>query len=266
VRLLHGRLFTDADNAQHPPVMIVSATTARHLFGEDNPLGQLMRIPRFRYNLTNGTDASVIGVVADVKYAGLDAAAGDQVYMPLAQMPWVATFLAVRMENDAGIAPTVRRVVASVDPMVAVSVVTPLVDRMSTAAAPARFRTSLTATFAAIGLMIAAIGLYGLVSYSVSQRTSEIGIRMALGADSRTVVTFIMREGVAIAAMGASIGIPTAYATTRSFSALLYGVRPADPFTYVTTTIALVAVALAASYVPARRAAAVDPLAALRAE
>src|SRR2546422_2248853 len=112
VRLLHGRLFTEADDAQHPSVMIVSATTARHLFGDTNPLGQTMDIPKFRYKLANGTDATVIGVVADVKYEGIDVAAGDQVYMPLAQMPWLATFLAVRTDDSGSIAPTLRRIVA----------------------------------------------------------------------------------------------------------------------------------------------------------
>jgi putative ABC transport system permease protein len=175
VRLLHGRLFTEADDAQHPSVMIVSATTARHLFGDTNPLGQTMDIPKFRYKLANGTDATVIGVVADVKYEGIDVAAGDQVYMPLAQMPWLATFLAVRTDDSASIAPTLRRIVASVDPTVAVSSVRSLPEILSAATAPARFRTVLTGVFALIAVAIASMGLYGIVSYSVSQRTSEIG-------------------------------------------------------------------------------------------
>jgi putative ABC transport system permease protein len=266
VRLLQGRLFTEADDAQHPPVMIISATTARHLFGEGNPLGETMGIPKFRYKLVNGTEATVIGVVADVKYEGMDAAAGDQVYMPLAQMPWLATFLAVRMDANGSIAPTLRKIVASIDPTVAVSSVKPLDEIVSTATAPARFRTVLAATFALIGIAIASIGLYGIVSYSVWQRTSEIGVRMALGADSGKVIVFVLREAVAIAVAGVVIGIPTAYAASRSLSALLFGVKPTDIFTYVSSTIGIVVIALAASYVPARRAARVDPIIALRAE
>jgi len=266
VRLLQGRLFTEADDAQHPPVMIISATTARHLFGEGNPLGETMGIPKFRYKLVNGTEATVIGVVADVKYEGMDVAAGDQVYMPLAQMPWLATFLAVRMDTSGSIAPTLRRIVASIDPTVAVSSVKPLDEIISTATAPARFRTVLAATFALIGIAIASIGLYGIVSYSVWQRTSEIGVRMALGADSGKVIVFVLREAIAIAVAGVAIGIPTAYAASRSLSALLFGVKPTDMFTYMSATIGIVVVAVAASYVPARRAARVDPIIALRAE
>ena len=266
VRLVQGRLFTEADDARHPPVMIVSAATARHLFGDETPLGQTMTIPKFRYQLATGTEATIVGVIADVKYEGLDVAAGDQVYMPLAQMPWLATFLAVRTDNDATIVPAVRRIVASVDPAIAVSSVTSLDDRISAAAAPARFRTALSATFAVIGLVIASLGLYGLVSYSVSQRTSEIGVRVALGADWQSIVTLVMREGITMAAAGALIGMPAAYAVSRSFAGLLYGVTPTDVFTYVATTMTLIGVALVASYVPASRAASVDPVVTLRSE
>jgi putative ABC transport system permease protein len=159
-----------------------------------------------------------------------------------------------------------RKIVASSDPTVAVSSVKPLDEIVSTATAPARFRTVLAATFALIGIAIASIGLYGIVSYSVWQRTSEIGVRMALGADSGKVIVFVLREAVAIAVAGVVIGIPTAYAASRSLSALLFGVKPTDIFTYVSSTIGIVVIALAASYVPARRAARVDPIIALRAE
>ena len=137
---------------------------------------------------------------------------------------------------------------------------------IDTATAPARFRTILIAAFALIGLAIASIGLYGIVAYSVSQRTAEIGIRVALGAGTSNVMSLVLREGVAIAAAGVAIGLPTAYATSRMFAALLFGVKPNDLFTYVASALGLIAVALAASYAPARRAARVDPIVALRAE
>jgi len=266
IRLIEGRLFTNADDSGHPPVMIVSATTARHLFGDADPIGQTMAIPKFRYKLANGTDATVVGVVADVKYSGIDAAAGDQVYIPFAQMPWVSTFLAVRVDTDAGIAPTLRRAVASVDSTVAVSTITPLTGILATAIAPARFLTTLLVALALLGLTIASIGLYGIIAYSVSQRTGEFGVRVALGASMRDVAALVVREGTLIAAAGVAIGIPAAYATSRTFAAMLFGVKPTDPFTYAASAIALIVVALVASYGPARHAARVDPIVALRAE
>ena len=265
IRLLKGRFFSGADDAQHPAVIIVGATTAQRLFGDADPLGQTMAIPKFRYRLTT-QDATVIGVVADVKYSGMDAAPGDQVYWSLQQAPWLSTFLTVRTDADINLAATLRQIVASVDPTIAVSTIKPLDGIISTTAAPARFRTVLIAAFAFMGLTIAAIGLYGIIAYSVSQRTAELGVRMALGAGTPEVISLVMREGLAIAVAGVVVGLPAAYATSRTFAALLFGVGPTDAPTYAAAAIALLLIALAASYVPARRASRVDPLVALRAE
>jgi putative ABC transport system permease protein len=201
-----------------------------------------------------------------VKYSGIDATAGDQVYWSMAQAPWLSVFLTIRTAGDENVASELRQVVASVDPTVAVSSIKTLDGVIATATAPARFRTTLVASFALIGLAIASIGLYGIIAYSVSQRTAEIGVRVALGADSRDVMSLVLREGLAIAAAGAAIGLPMAYVTSRTFAALLFGVKPTDPFTYVASALGLIAVAIAASYAPARRAARVDPIVALRAE
>jgi putative ABC transport system permease protein len=266
IRLLKGRFFTTADDPQHPPVVIVSATTARHLFGTGDPIGQTFNVPKFQYSLYNGKEATVVGIVSDVKYSGIDATAGDQVYWSMAQAPWLSVFLTIRTAGDENVASELRQVVASVDPTVAVSSIKTLDGVIATATAPARFRTTLVASFALIGLAIASIGLYGIIAYSVSQRTAEIGVRVALGADSRDVMSLVLREGLAIAAAGAAIGLPMAYVTSRTFAALLFGVKPTDPFTYVASALGLIAVAIAASYAPARRAARVDPIVALRAE
>ena len=247
-------------------VIIVSATTARHLFGSDDPIGQTFTVPKFQYRLGTGKDATVVGIVSDVKYSGIDATAGDQVYWSMAQAPWLSTFLTIRTRGDVNIVSELRQVVASVDPTVSVSSIKPLDGIIATATAPARFRTSLVAAFALIGLAIASIGLYGIVAYSVSQRTVEIGVRVALGADRRHVMSLVMRESVAIAAAGVAIGLPAAYMMSRTFAALLFGVKPTDLFTYVVSAAGLIAVALAASYAPARRAARVDPIVALRTE
>ncbi|MGH9140015.1 MAG: ABC transporter permease, partial [Vicinamibacterales bacterium] len=266
IRLLKGRLFTTADDPEHPPVVIVSATTAQHLFGTDDPIGRTFSVPKFPYKLFTGSEATVVGVVSNVKYSGIDATAGDQVYWSMAQAPWLSTFLTIRTAGDVEIASALRQVVASVDPTVAVSSIKPLDSIIATATAPARFRTLLIVAFALVGLAIAAIGLYGLVAYSVSQRTAEIGVRVALGAGPGDVVALVLREGFAIAAAGVAIGLPAAYATSRTFAALLFGVKPTDLFTYVASAAGLMAVALAASLAPARRAARVDPIVALRAE
>jgi ABC-type antimicrobial peptide transport system permease subunit len=260
---LKGRFFTAADGAQHPPVIIVSAMTAQRLFGDADPLGQPMGIPKYQYRLTTAQDATVVGVVADVKYSGIDAAPGDQVYWSLPQAPWLSTFLTVRTATDVNLASTLRQLVASVDPTIAVSSITPLDAIISTATAPARFRTVLIAAFAVTGLAIAAIGLYGIIAYSVAQRTAELGVRMALGAGTPEVISLVMREGLAIAVAGVVVGLPAAYATSRTFAALLFSVAPTDAPTYAASVMALLLIALAASDAPARRASRADPLVAL---
>ncbi len=266
IRLLKGRFFTATDDPQHPPVVIVSATTAQHLFGTDDPIGRTFSVPKFPYKRFTGSEATVVGIVSNVKYSGIDVTAGDQVYWSMAQAPWLSTFLTIRTAGDVAIASALRQVVAAVDPTVAVSSIKPLDGIIATATAPARFRTILIAAFALVGLAIAAIGLYGIVTYSVSQRTAEIGVRVALGAGPGDVIKLVLREAFAIAAAGVAIGLPAAYATSRTFAALLFGVKPTDLFTYVASAAVLMAVALAASLVPARRAARVDPIVALRAE
>jgi putative ABC transport system permease protein len=266
IRLLKGRFFTDADGPQHPPVFIVSAATARRLFGDADPIGQTMDVPNFRYRLTSAGVATVVGVVADVKYAGMDASAGDQVYFPLLQAPWLSNFLTVRTEADVNVGPALRQIVAGVDATVSISDIRPLDGIIATATAPARFRTVLVSSFALIGVSIAAIGLYGILAYSVSQRTSEIGIRIALGASREAVLSLVLRDAIGIAAAGLLPGLTAAYAASRTFAALLYGVAPGDPFTYALASAGLLVVALLASYGPARRALSVDPIAALKAE
>jgi ABC-type antimicrobial peptide transport system permease subunit len=193
----------------------------------------------------------VVGVVSDVKYSGIDTRAGDQVYWSLAQAPWLSTFLTIRIEGDVSVASDLRRVVASIDPTITVSSIKPLDGIIATATAPARFRTLLIAAFALVALVIASTGLYGIV---------------ALGAETRDVMSLVLREGFEIAAVGIALGLPAAFVTSRAFAALLFGIKATDPLTYVGAAIALIAVALVASYAPARRASRVDPIVALRAE
>ncbi len=266
IRLVKGRFFTASDDPQHPPVIIVSAETARHLFGDVDPLGQTLGVPKMPYSLMTGNNATVVGVVDAVKYSGMDAAPGDQVYWSLAQAPWLSTFLTIRTGGAVNLASTLRNIVASVDPTIAVSAVRPLDSIIAAATTPARFRTFLIGAFAGLGLVIAAVGLYGMVAYSVSQRTAELGVRVALGAATCDVMALVVGEGVAIGLAGVAVGLPAAYVASRSFHALLFGVASTDKLTYVISAAALLLTAVAASYAPARRAARVDPIMALRAE
>ena len=266
MRLIKGRFFTVDDDAQHPAVIVLGQSTARHLFGEKEPLGQTLGIPRFPYALTASKQATVVGVVSDVKYTGIDAQAGDQIYWSLQQAPWLSAFLTIRATNDQHLASVLRATVASVDPTIAIASITPLETILATATAPVRFRTVLVATFALVALAIAAIGLYGIVAYSVSQRTAEIGVRVALGAVPRDVMSMVFLEALGVTVVGLAIGLPLAYLMARTFATLLFGVAPADATTYALSAIALLLIAVAAALIPARRAAGVDPIVALRAE
>jgi ABC-type antimicrobial peptide transport system permease subunit len=275
MRLINGRLFTEADDDRHPPVMIMSEDTARRFFGSDDPIGRTMSLPVVRDGARGTADMTVIGVTANVKYSGLAAPPDDVVYRPFAQQPWVAPFLVVRTTADpAELAPTLRRAIASVDAGTVVSQVTSLDQVVTDATAQPRFRAVLLASFAGLALAIAGVGLYGVVMYAVSRRTREIGIRIALGATSREVLGMVVGEGLKIAAAGIALGTAdpaelalgtaAAWALSRVVTGLLYGIAPTDPVSFLAASAGLLGLTLLASYIPARRAARIDPIAALR--
>jgi putative ABC transport system permease protein len=267
IRLLKGRFFTEADDGDHPHVMIMSADTARHFFGDGDPLGQTLSLPVFRDAAQRNATMTLVGVISDVKYSGLDRAADNAVYRPFAQQPWPNVFLVARTaSNPAAVTTTLQRQIAGVDRAIAVSAVSTLGDVVLDAATQPRFRTLLLGTLAALALALAAVGLYGVVSYSVSQRNAEIGIRMALGATALDVVGMIVREGFVLAAAGVVIGVAGAYALSRTLEALLYGVAATDPASFIFASAVLFLFSLVASYLPARRATRIDPATALRAE
>jgi putative ABC transport system permease protein len=267
IRLLKGRLFTDADDANHPPVMIMSVDAARHFFGDGDPIGRTLSLPVFRDGATRNSTMTLVGTIGDVKYSGLDRAPDDAIYRPFAQQPWPNVFLVARTDGEpAVLGTTLQRQIADVDRAIAISAVSTLDDVVSDAAAQPRFRTTLLAGLAGLALALAAIGLYGVVAYSVSQRTMEIGVRMALGARSGDVVRMIVREGLGLALGGVAIGLVAAYALARTLRVLLYGVAPTDAASFAYASGALLLLALLASYVPARRASAIDPAIAMRAE
>jgi putative ABC transport system permease protein len=267
MRLIKGRFFTDADDDHHPPVIIMSEDTARRFFGTDDPLGRTMTLPLLRDGKNTSTEMTLVGVTSNVKYAGLAAPPDDIVYRPFAQQPWVAPFLVVRTSGDpADFALTLRRGIAAVDKSIVTSSVTTMDQLVADEAAQPQFRTVLLGSLAALALGIAAIGLYGVVAYAVSQRTREIGIRIALGATSRDVLAMVLSDGLIIAIAGIVAGTASAWAMARVLAELLYGVTPTDPVSFVLASIGLLGLTLLASYIPARRAARIDPIRALRAE
>jgi predicted permease len=267
MRLIKGRFFSDADDDRHPPVIIMSEDTARRFFGTDDPLGRTMTLPVLRDGNNSSAEMTLVGITSNVKYAGLAAPPDDIVYRPFAQQPWVAPFLVVRTSGDpADFALTLRRGIAAVDKGIVTSSVTTLDQLVTDEAAQPQFRTVLLGSLAALALGIAAIGLYGVVAYAVSQRTREIGIRMALGATSRKVLAMVLSDGLIVAVAGIVAGTASAWALAKVLTGLLYGITPTDPVSFVLASIGLLGLTLLASYIPARRAARTDPVRALRSE
>jgi len=267
VRLLTGRLFTDADNEHHPPVMIMTSDAARHFFGDGDPLGRTLSLPVFKDGKTSNATMTLVGVIADVKYSGLEHPADNAIFRPFAQQPWPNVFLVARTTGDPGaLTLALQRRIAEVDPAVVVSKVSSLDDVVLGAAAQPRLRTLLTAGLAGLTLALAAVGLYGVISRSVTQRTNEIGIRMALGASSRNIIALVLREGMTLAVTGVLLGIAISYAAGRLLTALLFGITATDAVSFVLASGCLLFFALIASYIPARRATAIEPVVALRAE
>ena len=265
IRLVAGRLFTEEDDDTRPQVMIMSADTAKRFFGDGNPIGRTTTLPTSRNGVNGQAEMTLVGVIANVKYAGLDVAADDAVYRPFRQQTWPSPFLVAQTATDPQtFAGTLRREIGAVDRGMVVADVRPLDAVVADAAAQPRFRTVLLASIAALALAMAIVGLYGVVAYSVAQRTKEIGIHMALGARGADVLQMVLREGVALAAAGIAGGLAMSAAATRTLEGLMYGIAPTDAASYVLASAGLFGVALVASYLPARRATKVDPLVALR--
>ena len=263
VPLVSGRLFDASDTADRPPVMIMSADTASLFFG-DKPLGHILSLPTTRR--VNAT-TTLVGVVGNVRYRGLAQPAPRSIYLPFAQQPSGTAFLVARTTGDPlAVAADVQRAVGQVDRRIGVLSVSTLAAIMSDQVAQPRFRTTVLAALAGLAVVLAAVGLYGVIAYSVSRRTAEFGVRMALGADGRSIVWMVLREGLVLGLVGAAIGLGAALALTRLLASLLFGVTTTDPSSFALSATLLLAVALGASYLPARRATEIDPVAALRAE
>lgn len=267
MRLVRGRLFTPQDDLDHPPVMIMSVDTARRLFGDGDPIGQTMSLPVVR----DGTNASermtLVGVVDSVRYSGLDSAPDDAVYRPFAQQTWAAPFLVVRTSSDPqALAASLRRHVGDVDRSIVISEVRTLSSIVSDAAAQPRFRTVLLGGMAALAVGLAGVGLYGVIAYSVSQRTRELGVRVALGATRGDILRLVLADALRLALSGIVVGGLAAAGLATLIGGLLYGIEPWDPLSFTAAALLLLAVTTIASYLPARRALQIDPVDTLRSE
>jgi len=267
LRLQQGRLFNDADDGSRPHVMILTRSTARQLLGDLDPIGRTLSLPILTPNGMASGAVTVVGVVDDVKYSGLETPANAVIYRPFAQQPWPSMFIVARTAQAIeSFETTLGREIAAVDPDIGIQFVDTLASMMSTATAQPRFRAVVLVAVAALSLVLAAVGLYGVVAYTVAQRTSEIGIRMALGAATGDVVRLVLREGMGLAAVGLVLGLAAARVLARLVGGLLFGIQPTDAVSFAAAAGVLLAIAMLASYLPARRASRVDPLIALRAE
>lgn len=261
IPLQRGRAFSSADGPTSPRVVIVSAGLARDLFGTVDAVGRSLPIGPKR------APVPIVGVVGDVKYGGLDADARETLYMPFTQYPFRNMTLVARTSGDPRlIAANVERAIHTVDREITRGPARALDEVVSEAVAQPRFRTALLSAVAGLALLLAAIGVYGVVAYGVSQRTVEIGVRMALGATDSRVIGMVLREALALALAGAAIGTAGAFALTRTLTGFLFGVTPMDGLSVAVAVASLMAITFLASYVPARRATKVDPIVALRCE
>ncbi|HWO02380.1 MAG TPA: FtsX-like permease family protein, partial [Blastocatellia bacterium] len=262
--LIQGRDFDEHDSAGAAKVVIINKTLAGHLFPNEDPIGK-------RFKLINPEESdewrSIVGVVGDVKYSGLDDPGEAVVYTPFAQTPFLWSYVMVRTASDgSALIPGIRSAVASVNPKLAALDLKPMREVVSGTVGTPRFNMILLSSFAVLALALAVVGLYGVMSYLVAQRTREIGVRMALGASNADVMKLIVGRGLALAGVGVAVGLVAAFAATRVLNSLLFGVSATDPVTFALVALLLTGVALAASVIPARRAMKVDPMVALRYE
>jgi putative ABC transport system permease protein len=269
IPLIRGRLFDSRDNQQTPKAVIINQTAARRYWPNDNPIGK-----RILSGIDDDQWSTIIGVVGDVKHAGLDSDTNPETYYHYLQIPPQAMnfaeatmALAIRTSGDpSAAASAIRGELRTLDPSQPIFNVHTMQDLVEGSVAQPRFRTFLISTFAGLALVLATLGLYGVVAYSVSQRTAELGIRVALGAQPGNILKLVIFHAAGLAAIGLVIGITVTLAGSRIFARFLFGVRATDPITLVATSVILLLVTLGASLVPALRAARIDPATALRAE
>jgi putative ABC transport system permease protein len=276
IQLLQGRAFTERDTREAPRVTMINETMARRYWPNEDPVGKRVALVfeslRFFPDRPPEVDISlglreVVGVVADTKHARLEDAPVPEMFIPFSQRPVRDLALVLRASADpTNLIGAVRRTVLDLDPEQPIASASTMTQLLAATVATPRFNAWLIGIFAALALVLAAIGLYGVIAYNVTQRTHEIGVRMALGASTREILRLVLAQGFKLTLAGVAVGLAGALALTRLMTKLLFEVKPADPATIVVVALLLAGVALLACYLPARRAAKVDPMVALRCE
>ena len=265
IRLMEGRLFDERDTPTAPDVAIINQTMARTFWGNQSAIGKHVQ-PGM-----SGPECTIIGVVEDVKNAGIDKPTGTELFLPYAQKQASGSlrdaYVLLRSTSDsASLVRAVRQDVNELDPAIPVAKVRSMDDVVAAAQSQPRFLTLLLALFSGVALVIATVGIYGVIAYSVERRSKEFGLRMALGAQTGDVLGLVMKQGALLTGIGVAVGLVAALGLTRLMASLLFGVQPTDIATFISVSGILIAVALCASYIPARRATQVDPMHALRHE
>jgi putative ABC transport system permease protein len=268
IPLLRGRTFDERDIQKSPPVLIVNETFARRYLAGVDAVGQRVIIEGEAGDDKMPPAREIVGVVGDVRHEGLDTESGAEYYVPYTQVPQAFMSLVVRStaNNPEALAASVREVIKQKDPEQYVPKIQPMTQLMADAVARRRFNALLTGLFALVALLLASVGIFGVLNYTVTQRTQEIGVRLALGAQTRDVLRLVLSQGVRLILVGLGLGLIASFALTRVLAGMLFGVTPTDPLTFAAVSLLLTAVALFACYIPARRATKVDPLVALRYE
>lgn len=262
IPLLKGRSFGDRDSQDAPRAVVLNESLAREAFKENNPLGQ-----RISFGAPGAPWCEVVGVVSDTRNSALDKSPLQEIYVPYAQQPSFLMSVLIRTTGDpASLVGAVRKTVQAVDKNQPLSEVVTMDGILAEAVAPQWFKMILLGLFSLLALILAAVGIYGLISYTVIQRTNEIGVRLAMGAEPRDVLKLVVGQGLNLTMLGVALGWAGALALTRFLSSFLYAVKPTDPLTYIAVTLALTVVGLFASLIPALRATGVDPAVALRYE
>jgi putative ABC transport system permease protein len=268
IRLSRGRPFDDRDTQHAPPVMIVNETFARRYFAGTEALGQHVIIEGEGGDNAVPPAREIVGIAGDVRHESLETESGAEYYVPYTQAsePFMSLVVRSAGANPESLAASVREVIKQIDKDQYVAAIQPMTKLVTDSVARRRFNALLTGSFAIVALLLAAIGIFGVLNYTVAQRTQEIGLRVALGAQTPDVLRLVLGQGVRLILVGLAIGLAASFALTRVLAGMLFGVKPTDPLTFVAVSFLLAGVALLACWIPARRATRVDPMVALRYE